>query len=110
MIYNACPTGPNSNYTSLFFATSSDGINWTTYSNQILAASALGWDSREIYKSAFYYNSSTDMLDIWYSAANSSSVMAYWLYFNDLYPDDYRFNYIHHRKAWYFLVLIFQII
>ena len=71
MLTNAYPFNDTCGNTTLFFATSKDGISWSAYQNPVLSTSANGWDSTEIYRSAFLYDRSNDMLRVWYSARTS---------------------------------------
>jgi len=63
----AFPQGSNCNNTVLFFLRSSDGVHWTSY-NRIALNTGTTWDRSEIYRSTLWYDSSTDLLSIWYSA------------------------------------------
>ena len=67
MLLAAYPAGKNCGSTVLFFAKSIDGVNWTTYSHATLGVGS-GWDSGAIYRSAFVYDSTQDLLKVWYSA------------------------------------------
>ncbi len=69
-LYAAYPDGANTGRTLLFFAKSSDGVNWTTFGRPILVPGS-GWDASQIYRSTFLYDESTDMLRVWYSAQHS---------------------------------------
>jgi hypothetical protein len=57
--------------TDLYFARSADGLNWTTYPHPLLHGSQ-GWDGAQIYRSTTSYESTTDMLRLWYSARDSN--------------------------------------
>ena len=72
MIYPAYPSGSTCGSTDLYFAKSTDKINWITYNDPIIKRDA-AWDSAEIYRSTFLYNDSTDMLGVWYSASDGST-------------------------------------
>ncbi len=63
--------GSDCTNTELYFAKSSDGTNWTTYSTPALRKGA-SWDSGQIYRSTLIYDADTDMLRVWYSANNGS--------------------------------------
>ena len=67
MLSAAYPNERNCGNTVLFFARSTDGINWTTY-NKIALATGLGWDAGEIYRSTLLYDQEKDLLKVWYSA------------------------------------------
>ncbi|MEP6834967.1 MAG: sialidase family protein [Gemmatimonas sp.] len=71
--------------TSLFFATSSDGTNWTTYPTPVLAAGEIAQFGSAVYRSTFAYEGDTDNLTIWYSgckvvrpAARSKAAVLAW--------------------------------
>ena len=70
MLAAAYPVGTSSGNDTLFFAKSQDGINWQTYKHPILSPGS-GWDQGEIYRSTFLYDSSRDLLRVWYSARAS---------------------------------------
>lgn len=72
MLSAAYPQGTNCNndQTALFFSSSPDGINWTSYSIPGLVAGS-GWDDGEIYRSTFLYDPSMDTLKVWYSARSA---------------------------------------
>jgi hypothetical protein len=59
--------------TSLFFASSSDGMSWTTYPHPLLNAGTT-WDAGQIYRSTIIYEASTDTLRLWYSARDVNHV------------------------------------
>jgi hypothetical protein len=54
----------------LWFATSSDGITWTTYRNPALTYTT-GWDGN-IYRSSFAYDPATNVIRFWYSAFDAA--------------------------------------
>ena len=62
----------NCGNTDLFFAKSTDGVNWTTYNRMALprAVDDAAWDRGQIYRSSMLYDSSTDMLRVWYSSSD----------------------------------------
>jgi hypothetical protein len=68
MVFAAYPVDRTSGYTKLFFAKSTDGVNWSTFDQPVLSPTASGWDNGEIYRSTLIYDSSSDGLRIWYSA------------------------------------------
>lgn len=76
MLLTAYEISSNNAHTALFYADSNDGVNWTTYSNPLLSPTGEGWDSRQIYQSSFFYDPTTGIFNIWYSAV--SSLTAYW--------------------------------
>jgi hypothetical protein len=67
MVAAAYPTGTTSGQTVLFFAKSTDGINWTTYGKKALGPGST-WDDAQIYRSTLLYDPVGDILRIWYSA------------------------------------------
>lgn len=67
-IISAYPTGSDSTNTILFFAKSTDRVNWTTYDTPIITKGTTGaWDATGIYRSSFVYDVSTDTMLIWYN-------------------------------------------
>ncbi len=74
MLFAAYPSNSDCGNTDLYFAESTDKINWITYPDKMLAKS-VSWDSAEIYRSSFLYDSANDLLRVWYSARNSTN---YW--------------------------------
>jgi hypothetical protein len=73
MLAAAYPAGSSSGVTALYFFSSSDGINWTSYPKPVLKASVNGWDSGQIYRSSFLYDSASDQVRVWYSARTKTT-------------------------------------
>lgn len=71
MLSSAYPEGGQCGQNVLFFSNSSDGVNWTSYPKPTLGVHS-GWDSGEIYRSTFLFDSSQDMIKVWYSARGGS--------------------------------------
>jgi hypothetical protein len=71
-VYAAYPAA-SCGTTSLFFARSSDGVNWATFFEPLLNPGT-GWDSGQIYRSTILYDAGTDTLRLWYSARNKNQV------------------------------------
>jgi hypothetical protein len=69
----AYANGSDCGHTVLFFSKSRDGVNWTTYNNVILGPGT-SWDDREIYRSSILFDSNTNRLRVWYSAANTEDI------------------------------------
>jgi hypothetical protein len=69
----AYANGSDCGHTVLFFSKSQDAINWTTY-NKVILGPGSTWDDREIYRSSLLFDSSTDRLRVWYSAASKKGV------------------------------------
>lgn len=69
----AYANGSDCGHTVLLLSKSQDGINWTTYGQPVLGPSTT-WDDREIYRSTLLFDSSTNRLKIWYSAASKREV------------------------------------
>ncbi len=69
-VYAAYPDGSSCGGTSLFFATSKDGLTWTTFARPLLSPGN-GWDSSQVYRASFLYDATEDMLKVWYSAQHS---------------------------------------
>ncbi len=67
----AYPSGSACDNTDLFFARSSDGLNWNTY-NRVALSPGWGstWDGAQIYRSTLLYDETNDLLRVWYSANN----------------------------------------
>jgi hypothetical protein len=55
--------------TSLFLATSTDGMTWKTYPTPVLAPGEIAQFGAAVYRSTFSYKPETDSLTIWYSGA-----------------------------------------
>jgi hypothetical protein len=72
-VFAAYPAGDTCGNTSLFFARSPDGINWTTYSKPVFVPGN-GWDSQAIYRSTLVYHPDTDLLQVWFSAEGNNKV------------------------------------
>ncbi len=73
MIFAAYQSGSTCMHTKLFFANSTDGINWKTYNVAALIPSESGkWDSSLIYRSSVLYNATTDTIRVWYGGLGSS--------------------------------------
>jgi len=70
MLYAAYPNGSTCNSTRLYYAESTDRINWTATETPILTPNPSGWDSTNIYRSTFLVNDT--YLRIWYSARSGS--------------------------------------
>jgi len=66
MLFSECSAG-----SGLFFAKSTDRLNWTFYTNEVLGPSGAGWDNLKIYRSTLLYDSSNQRVRIWYSARNT---------------------------------------
>lgn len=57
----------------LFFAQSTDMLQWTVYPNTVLAPSSSGWDNRQIYRPTLLYDDNNHFMQVWYSARNTAS-------------------------------------
>lgn len=78
-IFAAYPDGSNVGDTQLFFAKSTDGINWSTYDPAILEKGAYGdWDMGNIYRSCFVYFPDTDKFKVWYSSVGAGDLAGVW--------------------------------
>jgi hypothetical protein len=74
MLFCAFPLDSRSNNTVLFFAKSTDGVNWTTYGRAALSkGTGPAWDRGQIYRSTLLYNADHDLLKVWYSANDGSA-------------------------------------
>ena len=72
-IYPAYPNGSGSNNTMLYYAKSTDGMNWTTYAKPAIDKGATGtWDDKEIYRSSFIYDPVSDIFKVWYGGIQDS--------------------------------------
>jgi hypothetical protein len=60
--------------TELMFATSKDGLAWTTYGKPALSPSTgKGWDNSHIYRSTMLYDSNRNLLQVWYPGRNGTT-------------------------------------
>ena len=66
----AYPAASGCMTTSLFLATSSNGVNWTTYPTPVLAAGEIPQFGLAVYRSTFAM-AANDSLTIWYSGAKT---------------------------------------
>ena len=71
MLIAAYPSGSNCGNTVLFYAKSTDRINWTTYNKKALGKGS-GWDGDQIYRSTLLYDNTNDLLRVWYSGKGTS--------------------------------------
>jgi hypothetical protein len=67
----AFPKGATCTATSLFLATSSDGIKWTTFPAPVLARGALPQFSTNVYRSTFAFDADGTGLTIWLTGATT---------------------------------------
>lgn len=67
----AYPRGQTCTETSLFLATSGDGVTWTTYPSPVLARGALGVFSTNVYRSTFAFTPDGESLTIWLTGATT---------------------------------------
>ena len=58
----------------LFFARSSDGETWRTYSGPFLRTGFSGWSDASLYAASLVFNSSSDRLTVWFSARSRTDV------------------------------------
>ena len=73
MLQSSIPNGTHcADRTELAFATSGDGVNWTTFPKIALAPGS-GWDNSHIYRSTLLYDPARDLLRVWYSGRNAST-------------------------------------
>ena len=54
---------------AVYLATSSDGVQWTTYPSPVLASGAIPEFQDVVYRSTFDYDEASDAITIWYSGA-----------------------------------------
>ncbi len=83
----AYANGSDCGHTVLFFSQSLDAINWTTY-NKFILGPGTSWDDGEIYRSSMLFDSNTNRLQVWYSAASTDEVWHVGLTEGDL--DEFR--------------------
>lgn len=69
----AFPQGATCTQTSLFLATSSDGMTWTTFPTPVLARGALPQFSTNVYRSTFAFDPDGTSLTIWLTGATMVS-------------------------------------
>ena len=67
----AYPRGSSCTATSLFLATSSDGVRWTTYAAPALARGAMPQFSTNVYRSTFAFDQDGSALTIWLTGATT---------------------------------------
>lgn len=68
MVYSAPTAGGN-----LYFAKSTDRINWLYFGRPILNPGTSGsWDDHTMYRPTFLYDSGTDIIRVWYSAKKAT--------------------------------------
>jgi hypothetical protein len=67
----AYPHGASCTATSLFLATSTDGLNWTTFPTPVLARGALAQFSTNVYRSTFAFDNDGNGLTIWLTGATT---------------------------------------
>jgi hypothetical protein len=56
----------------LFLAKSKDRLNWTSSADEILYPSVYEWDNYALYRTTFLYDSPRQLLQVWYSALDTS--------------------------------------
>ena len=72
MVISAFPKNGDGCHTDdLFFAKSTDGVHWTTYSEPILRHEDREWTASAVYRSSFLYDANSDVLSLWISARGS---------------------------------------
>jgi hypothetical protein len=67
----AYPRGSACTASSLFLATSVDGVNWTTYASPVLARGALPQFSANVYRSTFAFEPDGRALTLWLTGATT---------------------------------------
>jgi hypothetical protein len=67
----AYPRGSACTASSLFLATSADGVKWTTYASPVLARGALPQFSANVYRSTFAFEPNGTSLTIWLTGATT---------------------------------------
>src|SRR6185312_7044610 len=67
----AYPRGSACTASSLFLATSADGVKWTTYASPVLARGALPQVSANVYRSTFAFEPNGTSLTIWLTGATT---------------------------------------
>ncbi len=68
MIYNSNTIGG-----AMYFAKSTDRLNWTHYPLPIISLGDTGqWDDNTIYRPSFIYDEASDLVRVWYSARAAS--------------------------------------
>jgi hypothetical protein len=75
MLLSAFPEKGNGCQTDdLFFARSTDGQQWTVYSEPILRHDERDWTAAAVYRSTFTYDAATDQMRLWISARDAKGV------------------------------------
>jgi hypothetical protein len=67
----AYPRGSTCTQTSLFLATSSDGVSWATYPSPVLARGVMPEFSTNVYRSTFAFAPDGESLTIWLTGATT---------------------------------------
>jgi hypothetical protein len=67
----AYPRGSACTGSSLFLATSSDGVQWTTYASPLLARGVLPQFSTNVYRSTFAFDADGKSLTLWITGATT---------------------------------------
>jgi len=67
----AFPHGATCTATSLFLATSTDGVNWTTFPTPLLSRGVLPQFSTNVYRSTFAFDEDGNGLTIWLTGATT---------------------------------------
>jgi hypothetical protein len=67
----AYPVGTACTVSSLFLATSADGVHWTTYASPALARGAIPQFSTNVYRSTFAFEPNGNDLTIWLTGATT---------------------------------------
>ncbi|HYV96804.1 MAG TPA: hypothetical protein VE967_05065 [Gemmatimonadaceae bacterium] len=76
-LYNA-KTTESCNTPALFFATSKDGVTWTTYPSPLLERGDAPQFRDIVYRSTFVFNSETGIVTFWFSGATYDGARFIW--------------------------------
>jgi hypothetical protein len=72
-LFAAFPKGSDCNRTSLFLATSADGVTWTTFGTPVLAPGAVPQFDANVYQSSFHVDATGGEMTIWLTGARTVS-------------------------------------
>jgi len=76
-LYNVKTPG-SCNTGAVYLATSSDGVNWTTYPSPVLTRGVISAFQDIVYRSSFEYMPGSDAVTFWFSGARSNDYGFYW--------------------------------
>lgn len=84
---------------SLRWATSTDGLTWTTYPGLVMAPNPAGWDTN-LYRGCFLYDAAKDLLRTWYCAYQTGPTVWGTGYAEKKYADFLKEVQVHPAGGW----------